>query len=75
METLKEIRNALDWNNDILFDDIISKYKDFLYRKSWENISWQEWYYIWYKECLKSLQDEIPDRSESVDYIDYLLTN
>lgn len=40
-----------------------------------ENTCWEAWYIRWYEVALQWLQNNIPDRSESLDYIDYLLTN
>lgn len=40
-----------------------------------ENALWCAWYSSWYEAALKELKNSIPDRSESLDHIDYLLTN
>lgn len=55
--------------------DIICQSLDWIQMSDTENACWEAWYIRWYEVALKWLQNNIPDRSESLDYIDYLLTN
>ena len=52
---------------------IVQEHCDWIDTNETENALWCAWYSAWYEEALKELKENIPDRSESLDLIDYLL--
>lgn len=55
--------------------DIVCQSLDWIDATDTENAFWEAWYIRWYEVALQWLQNNIPDKSESLYYIDYLLTN
>lgn len=80
VEHLVSFVNVATWSHTKYTEDvacdIVCQWLDWICSMTdVENTCWEAWYIRWYEVALQWLQKNIPDRSESLDYIDYLLTN
>ena len=76
------LQSVTDWENDEIITytedeafKVVQQACDWIDTTDTENALWCAWYSSWYEEALNELKNSVPDRSEILYHIDYLLKN